>query len=52
MTTSTRIAGEWLPALLGEGLVDAVDVFCERIAFSVAQAERLFDGGARAATCR
>ncbi len=36
------IAGEWLPALLGEGLVDAVDVFCERIAFSVAQAERLF----------
>jgi len=36
------IAGEWLPALLGEGLVDAVDIFCERIAFSVAQAERLF----------
>ena len=36
------IAGQWLPALLREGLVDAVDVFCERIAFSVAQAERLF----------
>lgn len=36
------IAGEWLPALLAEGLVDAVDVFCENIAFSVAQAERLF----------
>jgi imidazolonepropionase len=36
------IAGEWLPALVREGLVDAVDVFCERIAFSVAQAERLF----------
>jgi imidazolonepropionase len=36
------IAGEWLPALLREGLVDAVDVFCESIAFSVAQAERLF----------
>ena len=36
------IAGEWLPALLGEGLVDAVDIFCERIAFSVAHAERLF----------
>jgi imidazolonepropionase len=36
------IAREWLPALLGEGLVDAVDIFCERIAFSVAQAERLF----------
>jgi imidazolonepropionase len=36
------IAREWLPALLREGLVDAVDVFCESIAFSVAQAERLF----------
>ena len=36
------VAGEWLPALLAEGLVDAVDIFCERIAFSVAQAERLF----------
>jgi len=36
------IAREWLPALVAEGLVDAVDVFCESIAFSVAQAERLF----------
>jgi imidazolonepropionase len=36
------IADEWLPALLAEGLVDALDVFCENIAFSVAQAERLF----------
>src|SRR5579863_1028013 len=36
------IAGEWLPALAREGLVDAVDVFCESIAFSVVQAERLF----------
>jgi imidazolonepropionase len=36
------IAAEWLPALVREELVDAVDVFCERIAFSVAQAERLF----------
>jgi imidazolonepropionase len=36
------IAGEWLPALLGEGLIDALDVFCENIAFSVAEAERLF----------
>ena len=36
------IAEEWLPALLAEGLVDALDVFCENIAFSVAQAERLF----------
>jgi imidazolonepropionase len=36
------IAGQWLPELLAEGLVDAVDIFCERIAFSTAQAERLF----------
>jgi imidazolonepropionase len=31
-----------LPALHGEGLVDAVDVFCERIAFSIAQTEAVF----------
>ncbi|HXY76525.1 MAG TPA: imidazolonepropionase [Steroidobacteraceae bacterium] len=37
------IAREWLPALAAEGLVDAVDVFCERIAFSVAESERLFE---------
>src|SRR6202022_832110 len=36
------IAREWLPGLCAQGLVDAVDVFCENIAFSVAQAERLF----------
>ncbi|MBV8876312.1 MAG: imidazolonepropionase [Gammaproteobacteria bacterium] len=36
------IAREWLPALLAEGLVDALDVFCERIGFSVAEAETLF----------
>jgi imidazolonepropionase len=36
------IAGSWLPQLVSEGLVDAVDVFCERIAFTLAQAERLF----------
>jgi imidazolonepropionase len=37
------IAREWLPALLAEGLIDALDVFCENIAFSVTQAEVLFD---------
>ncbi|HEV2286722.1 MAG TPA: imidazolonepropionase [Steroidobacteraceae bacterium] len=36
------VAAEWLPALAAEGLIDAVDVFCESIAFSVAQAERLY----------
>ena len=32
-----------LPALHAEGLVDAVDAFCERIAFSTAQVERVFE---------
>jgi imidazolonepropionase len=36
------IAREWLPTLAAEGLVDAVDVFCESIGFSLAQSERLF----------
>lgn len=31
-----------LPALAAEGLVDAVDVFCEHIAFDLAQTERVF----------
>ena len=31
-----------LPALAAEGLVDAVDVFCDRIGFTVAQTERVF----------
>ena len=31
-----------LPALHAEGLVDAVDAFCERIGFSLAQTERVF----------
>ena len=33
---------EMLPALANEGLVDAVDVFCERIAFSLDETERVF----------
>jgi imidazolonepropionase len=37
------VAREWLPALAREhGLVDAVDAFCEDIAFSAAQCDRLF----------
>ncbi|MDM0111617.1 imidazolonepropionase [Variovorax sp. J22R133] len=31
-----------LPALAAEGLVDAVDVFCERIAFTLDETERVF----------
>ena len=33
----------WLHALHGEGLVDAVDAFCEGIGFSPAQTRRMFD---------
>ena len=36
------VAG-WLPMLQEEGLVDAVDAFCERIAFSAPQVRRLFE---------
>ena len=32
----------WLPALHAEGLVDAVDAFCERIGFTPAQTRRVF----------
>jgi imidazolonepropionase len=34
---------QWLPHLHAEGLVDAVDVFCEGIGFSAAQSRRLFE---------
>ena len=36
------ICNEMLPALAAEGLVDAVDAFCEYLAFSTAQVERVF----------
>ena len=36
------VCQEMLPALAAEGLVDAVDVFCERIAFSLAETEQVF----------
>ncbi|MFT3807547.1 imidazolonepropionase [Arenimonas sp.] len=34
---------DWLPALHAEGLVDAVDAFCERIGFTPEQTRRVFD---------
>ncbi|MDD0838072.1 imidazolonepropionase [Curvibacter sp. HBC61] len=36
------VCHEMLPALAAEGLVDAVDVFCEHIAFSLAETEQVF----------
>ncbi|MGX5793519.1 imidazolonepropionase [Pseudomonas sp. E2-15] len=37
-----HICAEMLPALAAEGLVDAVDAFCEYLAFSPQQVERVF----------
>jgi imidazolonepropionase len=37
-----HICSEMLPALAAQGLVDAVDAFCEYLAFSPAQVERVF----------
>ncbi len=37
----------WLPALQAQGLVDAVDAFCETIAFSPEQTRRVFDAAQR-----
>jgi imidazolonepropionase len=34
---------EWLPVLHREGMVDAVDAFCETIGFTPAQTRRVFD---------
>lgn len=34
---------DWLPVLHAEGLVDAVDAFCERIGFTDVQTRRVFD---------
>jgi imidazolonepropionase len=37
------VCTEMLPALAAQGLVDAVDAFCERIGFSAAQTGRVFE---------
>ena len=37
-----HICNEMLPTLAAEGLVDAVDAFCEHLAFSPAQVEQVF----------
>jgi imidazolonepropionase len=39
----TRICAAILPAIAAEGLADAVDVFCETVAFTPAQTARVFD---------
>ena len=42
-----HVCDEMLPTLAAEGLVDAVDVFCERIAFTLEQAERVFNAASK-----
>jgi len=39
----SAVVDEWLPALHAEGLVDAVDAFCEGIGFTPAETRRLFE---------
>ena len=41
-----HLAADVLPALAAEGLVDAVDAFCETIGFTPAQVARLFEAAA------
>ena len=38
----SEVCEKMLPALVAEGLVDAVDAFCEKIGFSASQTERVF----------
>ncbi len=38
----TEICANMLPALVKEGLIDAVDAFCENIGFSLEQTKRVF----------
>lgn len=38
---------DWMPELHAQGLVDAVDAFCEHIGFSAAQTRRVFEAAQR-----
>src|SRR5262249_42083353 len=42
-----RVCGDVLPAIATQGLADAVDAFCEGIAFSPAQTQRVFEAATR-----
>ena len=42
-----EVCERMLPVLVGEGLVDAVDAFCESIGFTPAQTERVFRAAAK-----
>lgn len=42
-----KVCDEILPAIAREGLADAVDAFCEKIAFSTAQTRKVFETAKR-----
>ena len=42
-----QVSGPWLESLASEGLVDAVDAFCENIAFSLAESGRFLEAAKR-----
>jgi len=39
----SEVSGPWLESLAAAGLVDAVDAFCETVAFSLTETERLLE---------
>lgn len=41
------VCDKMMPALAAEGLIDAVDAFCERIGFSLAETEQVFQAAHR-----
>jgi imidazolonepropionase len=41
------VCEEMMPALAAEGLIDAVDAFCERVGFSLAETEQVFQAARR-----
>lgn len=41
------IINDMLPKIAGEGLADYIDVFCEKVAFSVEEMERVLEAGAK-----
>lgn len=41
------IINKMLPQIADEGLADYIDVFCEKVAFSVAETEQLMEAGAK-----
>jgi imidazolonepropionase len=43
----SQVSGPWLESLVSEGLVDAVDAFCENIAFTLEESGRLLQAAKR-----